>query len=194
MSSNRPEANCEACCSHTLHKAIFIQSVLLHPMTFICRHLRLHPMDNMPTAAQTNTSTLSRQCIFQCGLVLCTLQREGTKVPWKQILSKGPVWALILSHFCHNWGTFILLTWMPTYYNQVLGLDLMKSGFYSVLPWITMALAANVGGWVADSMVARGISVTRVRKIMQSVRAPPSQMVQLSVPHHRMGCQDGTGA
>lgn len=58
---------------------------------------------------------------------------------------------------------------MPTYYNQVLGLDLMKSGFYSVLPWITMALAANVGGWVADFMVSRGISVTKVRKIMQSV-------------------------
>lgn len=75
---------------------------------------------------------------------------------------------------------------MPTYYNQVLGLDLMKSGFYSVLPWITMALAANVGGWVADSMVARGMSVTRVRKIMQSVRAPVS-LVQLFVPHQRMG-------
>jgi len=29
------------------------------------------------------------------------------------------VWALIVSHFCHNWGTFILLTWMPTYYAQV---------------------------------------------------------------------------
>jgi hypothetical protein len=26
---------------------------------------------------------------------------------------------LIICHFCHNWGTFILLTWMPTYYNQV---------------------------------------------------------------------------
>lgn len=40
-------------------------------------------------------------------------------IPWRLILSKAPVWALIVSHFCHNWGTFILLTWMPTYYNQV---------------------------------------------------------------------------
>lgn len=103
-----------------------------------------------------------------------TLQREGTKVPWKALLSKRPVWALILSHFCHNWGTFILLTWMPTYYNQVLGLDLMKSGFYSVLPWITMAIAANVGGWVADALVAQGVTVTRVRKVMQTVRPSPS--------------------
>ncbi|CBI23918.3 unnamed protein product, partial [Vitis vinifera] len=26
--------------------------------------------------------------------------------------SKTLVWALIISHFCHNWGIFILLTWM----------------------------------------------------------------------------------
>lgn len=109
-------------------------------------------------------------------------QREGTKVPWKLILSKRPVWALILSHFCHNWGTFILLTWMPTYYNQVLGLDLMKSGIYSVLPWITMAIAANIGGWVADAMVQKGVSVTRVRKIMQSIGflGPAFFLTQLS--------------
>ena len=40
-------------------------------------------------------------------------------IPWRLLLSKPPVWALIVSHFCHNWGTFILLTWMPSYYNQV---------------------------------------------------------------------------
>lgn len=90
-------------------------------------------------------------------------------IPWKLLLSKKPVWALIGSHFCHNWGTFILLTWMPTYYNQVLGLDLKSSGLFSVLPWITMAISANVGGWIADSLVEKGWSVTLVRKIMQSV-------------------------
>jgi ACS family sodium-dependent inorganic phosphate cotransporter len=74
-------------------------------------------------------------------------------------------------HFCHNWGTFILLTWMPTYYNQVLGLDLRSSGLFSVLPWVTMAIAANVGGWIADTLVERGWSVTHVRKIMQTVSA-----------------------
>lgn len=47
-------------------------------------------------------------------------QKPAQEIPWKLLLSKAPVWALIISHFCHNWGTFILLTWMPTYYNQVL--------------------------------------------------------------------------
>jgi len=97
------------------------------------------------------------------------LQSGPVKIPWSKLLSRIEVWTIIICHFCHNWGTFILLTWMPTYYNQVLGLDLMKSGFFSVLPWITMAIASNVGGWIADSLVPK-IGVTKVRKLMQTVR------------------------
>ncbi|CAL5227495.1 g10477 [Coccomyxa viridis] len=96
-------------------------------------------------------------------------RRKGAPIPWKQLFSKAPVWALIVSHFCHNWGTFILLSWMPMYYQQHLGLDLLKSGVFSVLPWITMAIFANVGGWIADTMIHKGVSVTRVRKIMQTI-------------------------
>jgi len=90
-------------------------------------------------------------------------------IPWKELLSNRAVWAIIISHFCHNWGTFILLTWMPTYYNQVLGFNLQESGLYSVLPWITMAVMANVGGFLADKLVERGVSVTTVRKGMQTI-------------------------
>ncbi|XP_073288695.1 ascorbate transporter, chloroplastic-like [Primulina huaijiensis] len=92
-----------------------------------------------------------------------------SKIPWKKILSKAPVWALIISHFCHNWGTFILLTWMPTYYNQVLKFNLTESGLLCVLPWLTMAVFANIGGWIADTLVSKGLSITSVRKIMQSI-------------------------
>lgn len=105
-----------------------------------------------------------------------------TEIPWKLILSKAPVWALIVSHFCHNWGTFILLTWMPTYYNQVLKFNLTESGLLCVLPWLTMAVFANIGGWIADTLVSRGFSITTVRKIMQSIGflGPAFFLTQLS--------------
>ncbi|CAA7017351.1 unnamed protein product [Microthlaspi erraticum] len=105
-----------------------------------------------------------------------------TVIPWKLILSKPPVWALIISHFCHNWGTFILLTWMPTYYNQVLKFNLTESGLLCVLPWFTMAVFANVGGWIADTLISRGLSITAVRKIMQSIGflGPAFFLTQLS--------------
>ncbi|CAI9106938.1 OLC1v1006190C5 [Oldenlandia corymbosa var. corymbosa] len=123
-------------------------------------------------------------------------------IPWKLILSKSPVWALIVSHFCHNWGTFILLTWMPTYYHQVLKFNLTESGMLSVLPWLTMALSANAGGWIADTLVKKGVSVTIVRKVMQSVGflGPAFFLTQLSHVDSPamavlcMACSQGTDA
>ncbi|KAK4371903.1 hypothetical protein RND71_007287 [Anisodus tanguticus] len=105
-----------------------------------------------------------------------------TNIPWKLILSKAPVWALIISHFCHNWGTFILLTWMPTYYSQVLKFNLTESGLLCVLPWLSMAIFANLGGWIADTLVSKGFSLTSVRKIMQSIGflGPAFFLTQLS--------------
>ena len=55
----------------------------------------------------------------RCTLRHSWMQAPVDNIPWRLLLSKPAVWALIISHFCHNWGTFILLTWMPSYYNQV---------------------------------------------------------------------------
>ncbi|KAK1320237.1 hypothetical protein QJS10_CPA03g01859 [Acorus calamus] len=132
-----------------------------------------------------------------------SVSKEPVKnIPWRLILSKAPVWALIVSHFCHNWGTFILLTWMPTYYHQVLKLNLTESGLLCVLPWLTMAFSANLGGWIADTLVTRGLSVTTVRKIMQSIGflGPAFFLTQLSNIHTPgmavlcMACSQGTDA
>eukprot|EP00892_Ulva_mutabilis_P007554 jgi/Ulvmu1/5170/UM021_0187.1 len=91
------------------------------------------------------------------------------QIPWRKLLSRKEVWAIILSHFCHNWGVFILLTWMPTYYADVLGFDLASAGLAAVYPWLCMAVMANVGGWIADAMVSRGVRRTIVRKLMQTI-------------------------
>eukprot|EP00268_Persea_americana_P069700 TRINITY_DN9961_c0_g1_i2.p1 TRINITY_DN9961_c0_g1~~TRINITY_DN9961_c0_g1_i2.p1 ORF type:complete len:558 (-),score=79.94 TRINITY_DN9961_c0_g1_i2:792-2465(-) len=132
-----------------------------------------------------------------------SVSKEPVKtIPWRLILSKAPVWALIVSHFCHNWGTFILLTWMPTYYNQVLKFNLTESGLFCVLPWLTMALSANIGGWIADTLVSKGVSVTTVRKIMQSIGflGPAFFLTQLSHVHSPamavlcMACSQGSDA
>ncbi|CAK9138822.1 unnamed protein product [Ilex paraguariensis] len=132
-----------------------------------------------------------------------SVSKEPVKsIPWRLILSKAPVWALIVSHFCHNWGTFILLTWMPTYYNQVLKFNLTESGLFCVLPWLTMAVSANVGGWIADTLVSKGLSVTTVRKIMQTIGflGPAFFLTQLSHVDSPamavlcMACSQGTDA
>ncbi|GFY92525.1 major facilitator superfamily protein [Actinidia rufa] len=108
-------------------------------------------------------------------------------IPWKLILSKPPVWALIISHFCHNWGTFILLTWMPTYYNQVLKFNLTESGLLCVLPWLTMAVFANIGGWIADTLVSKDNAINWVLGAgLLPYTTEPCQDTSFSSPVHGM--------
>ena len=44
--------------------------------------------------------------------------------------------------------------------------NLTESGLFCVLPWLTMAFSANLGGWIADTLVSKGVSVTTVRKVL----------------------------
>lgn len=90
-------------------------------------------------------------------------------VPWRALLTSSATWAIFISHFCVTWGYFVLLTWLPTYFNQELGFELSASAFFSVLPWLAMFVCANLGGTIADGLLGRGVPVTTVRKLMQTV-------------------------
>ncbi|MCS6926455.1 MAG: ACS family MFS transporter [Candidatus Binatia bacterium] len=94
---------------------------------------------------------------------------QNEQIPWRLLLSKAPVWAIIINHFCSNWGFYVILTWLPTYFHQALGVNLAQVGVYTILPWLVMFLMANVAGWVADHLLQRGLSITVVRKLMQSI-------------------------
>src|SRR5262249_33265936 len=94
---------------------------------------------------------------------------RNEKTPWGLLLSKVPTWAIIVNHFCSNWGFYVILTWLPTYFKQALGADLSKVGIYTILPWLVMFLMGNTAGWIADSLLRAGLSLTFVRKLMQSI-------------------------
>ena len=80
----------------------------------------------LPLLSSLIVLTISQKYFFVAKQerIVCCVQKPAQEIPWKLLLSKAPVWALIVCHFCHNWGTFILLTWMPTYYNQARSLTL----------------------------------------------------------------------
>jgi len=90
-------------------------------------------------------------------------------VPWRALLSTRAVWAIIISHFCSNWTLYLMLTWMPSYLHDVQHLDVGKAGLAAVLPWIFYFIAANAAGWGCDRLVARGVSLLRIRKVVQTV-------------------------
>lgn len=43
---------------------------------------------------------------------------SARKVGIGQLLSSGPVWAIIVANVVNHWGYFIYLNWMPSYFHQ----------------------------------------------------------------------------
>ncbi len=76
---------------------------------------------------------------------------------WKEIIGNRQVGLLTASYFCFGYTAFIFFTWFFTYLSSVRGLDLKSSGIYGMLPFIAMAIACALGGWVSDKIsVSRG--------------------------------------
>jgi len=97
------------------------------------------------------------------------ITQARTQVPWRLLLTAPATWALILNHFCSNWVLYVLLAWLPSYFHGVQGLDTGRAGLFAAAPWLTMFVMINVSGVLADGLIRRGVSLTAVRKLMQTV-------------------------
>jgi predicted MFS family arabinose efflux permease len=87
-------------------------------------------------------------------------------VPWRTILRHRGVWALLATTFVTNWTVWFFYSWLPTYLIQAHGFSLRESGVLSALPTLAMVVAGLVAGWLSDGLIVRGLSVTRVRKLV----------------------------
>ena len=88
-------------------------------------------------------------------------------IPWRRLLRSRAVWAIIINHFCGNWALYVLLAWLPSYFKTTFNVSLANAGLLSAAPWAIYFVMGNVAGWLADAMIARGRSVTFVRKTVQ---------------------------
>lgn len=91
------------------------------------------------------------------------------RTPWLKFVKSVPVWAIIVAHTFANWGTYTLLTNIPTYMKEVLKFDIKSNGLFSAIPFIFFWVFINVGGFVADYLRIRGWKTKIVRKLMLSL-------------------------
>jgi len=107
--------------------------------------------------------------------------QKSPQVPWKLFATTPAIWALFINHFCSNWVLYMLLAWLPSYFKQAQGLNIMQAGVFSAAPWLTMFIVGNLGGVLADKMVKGGVDLTVVRKIMQITGLVGSAICLLAV-------------
>ncbi|CAG9773623.1 unnamed protein product [Ceutorhynchus assimilis] len=87
-------------------------------------------------------------------------------VPWKQIFTSLPVWAIIITHGCSVFGYFTVVNQLPTYMKQVLGFNVKKNGLFSSLPYLAKYIMAIIASYIADRLRKTGkLSTTATRKV-----------------------------
>ncbi|XP_052770879.1 sialin-like [Mya arenaria] len=136
--------------------------------------------------------------------------KKSTHTPWVKICTSLPVWAIIVTHACANWGTYTFMTNIPTYMQDVLKFNIKKTGFLSALPYIGFWAMTNVSGQAADCMRARGVmTTTTARKLFNSLgtllpavfviltghmgERPEVAVAMLTLGVAMSGCQYGSG-
>jgi MFS family permease len=98
-----------------------------------------------------------------------TAMAPGDTPPARVLLGSTAVWAIVIGHFCNNWSGYVMLSWAPVYLLERFDVDFHSIGLYVMAPSIVSFLSLNVAGALGDKLIARGVPVVRVRKLMQSV-------------------------
>jgi ACS family sodium-dependent inorganic phosphate cotransporter len=98
-----------------------------------------------------------------------TAEENTNAPPIGQMLKNGPLWAITIAHFCSNWTLYVLLSWLPKYVSEGLGVPFAAVGIVAMLPHITSFICMNLAGSISDRLISSGMNVTKVRKLMQTI-------------------------
>lgn len=78
---------------------------------------------------------------------------SGKGSPLGTLLRQRSVWGLFFTQGTEVYGSYMLITWLPSYLQQAKGLSVMDAGMLTAVPF---ALAAGFGtglGWISDRLL-----------------------------------------
>lgn len=105
------------------------------------------------------------------------------QIPWKKIILSLPVWAIVVNNFTFHYALYVLMNWLPTYFELGLKLNLQDMGSSKMMPYLNMFLFSNIGGVVADHLITRKIlSVTRTRKLLNTIGFVAASFALIALP------------
>ncbi|GAB0100067.1 hypothetical protein DMENIID0001_160500 [Sergentomyia squamirostris] len=92
-------------------------------------------------------------------------EEDRMNIPWKAILTSPAVFAIIAANTGETWGTYTILSLLPTFLKDTMDFHVGATGFISALPYLAMSCTLMFSGFLADKLQERGILTTlQVRK------------------------------
>jgi len=87
-------------------------------------------------------------------------ERHGTEtttandgVGYRGLLRSPSMWGLAISQGCGVYTVYLYLSWLPDYLQTVRGLSIMKSGVFTMVPFLVGAAVIVIVNWIGDKML-----------------------------------------
>ena len=80
-------------------------------------------------------------------------QTGAQPLSWTDILHNRNIWAVTLSYFAYGYAAYIFFSWFFIYLSEVRGLNLKQGSYFTMLPFLAMAIASPLGGWISDRVM-----------------------------------------
>jgi MFS transporter, ACS family, D-galactonate transporter len=84
--------------------------------------------------------------------------------PWISLFGYRSTWGIAFGQMGYLYAYYFFVSWLPGYLVKDRGMTILNSGLVSALPFFAGVLGTLAGGWLADSMIAKGHSPTFTRK------------------------------
>ena len=96
--------------------------------------------------------------------------KTGVIDEWLALVKTKEVRAICVAQFAQSWGGYGLLSWLPTYFEEALGVPLGDLPAFTVLPYFIQGIVGVGSGVVADQWLREGKFSTKfIRRAFQTV-------------------------
>jgi ACS family glucarate transporter-like MFS transporter len=95
-------------------------------------------------------------------------EKKVKLAPWSKFMGSPQFWAIALQYFITDYVMYVFLAWLPLYLMEAQKFSLKSMGFAASFPWLALFLATMFTGYIADKMVAAGMSKFNARTLFGS--------------------------
>lgn len=104
-------------------------------------------------------------------------------IPWKILTISLTVWAIVVNNLTFHYALYVLMNWLPTYFELSLQLSLQDMGSLKMMLYLNMFIFSNIGGVIADHLITRRIlSVTKTRKVLNTIGFVVASFALVALP------------
>ncbi|XP_055370914.1 sialin [Condylostylus longicornis] len=112
---------------------------------------------------------------------------DSESIPWLEVLSSLPVWAILITQCGQAWAFYTQLTELPTYMNSILHFGIKSNATATALPYFTSWILGICCSIFADWLLARNyISLLNSMKLWNTIASVIPSLGLIGVAY--VGC------